>query len=74
MSGYAKRVFEDLKKRYPWETEFLQAADEVLSSLGLILDKKPKYESAGILERLVEPERTILWHIWNRSLVKWQQH
>ncbi len=63
MSGYAKRVFEDLKKRYPWETEFLQAADEVLSSLGLILDKKPKYESAGILERLVEPERTILFRV-----------
>ena len=63
MSGYAKRVFEDLKKRYPWETEFLQAADEVLSSLGLILDKKPKYESAGILERLVEPERIILFRV-----------
>ena len=63
MSVYAKRVFEDLKKRYPWETEFLQAADEVLSSLSLYLDREPKYENAAILERLVEPERIILFRV-----------
>lgn len=63
MSGYAKRVFEDLKRRYPWETEFLQAADEVLESLNLYLDKEPKFEQAGILERIVEPERIILFRV-----------
>ncbi|MFO8062288.1 MAG: NADP-specific glutamate dehydrogenase [bacterium] len=63
MSGYGKQVFEDLKKRYPWETEFLQAADEVLSSLELILEQEPQYREAGILERIVEPERVIMFRV-----------
>ncbi|MDY6787214.1 MAG: NADP-specific glutamate dehydrogenase [candidate division WOR-3 bacterium] len=63
MSGYGKQVFEDLKKRYPWETEFLQAADEVLSSLELILEQEPQYREAGILERIVEPERIIMFRV-----------
>ena len=63
MSDYAKQVFEDLQKRYPWEKEFLQAADEVLQSLSLIVEKEPKYKEANILERIVEPERVILFRV-----------
>lgn len=61
--GYAHRILEDLKARYPWETEFLQAATEILESLAVVVDKDPKYEQAAILERLVEPERIICFRV-----------
>ncbi len=63
MNDYAKQVFEGLQKRYPWEKEFLQAAEEVLESLSLIIEKEPKYKEAGILERIVEPERIIMFRV-----------
>jgi glutamate dehydrogenase (NADP+) len=61
--GYAERVLSDLKSRYPWEKEFLQAATEILESLALVVDKDPKFEKYSILERMVEPERTILFRV-----------
>lgn len=63
MSGYAMSVYEGLKKKYPWETEFLQAAKEVLESLEPVMAKYPKYKDAAILERITEPERTILFRV-----------
>lgn len=63
MSGYAKRVLEGLAKRNGQETEFLQAATEVLTSLEAVIDLHPEYEKAGLLERLVEPERAILFRV-----------
>ncbi|HSW60515.1 MAG TPA: NADP-specific glutamate dehydrogenase [bacterium] len=54
---------KDLKTRYPWETEFLQAAEEILESLGPVMDKEPKYQANKILERLVEPERVICFRV-----------
>jgi len=61
--GYAQRVLDELKARYPWEKEFLQAATEILESLALVVDKDPKYEKYAILERLVEPERIISFRV-----------
>jgi glutamate dehydrogenase (NADP+) len=63
MNSYAKKVLDGLKARYPWESEFLQAAQEVLETLGPILERNPKYEKAAILERIVEPERTIMFRV-----------
>ena len=63
MNNYTKKVLEDLKKRYPWEKEFLQAATEVLESLAIVIEREPKYEKANILERIVEPERTIMFRV-----------
>ena len=63
MNAYVTRVIEDLKKRYPWEKEFLQAAEEVLESLSPVMDKEPKYEKASILERIIDPERTIMFKV-----------
>ena len=63
MNSYANRVLEDLKDRYPWEKEFLQAVTEVMESLSYLLEKEPKYEKNAILERFVEPERTILFRV-----------
>ena len=44
MNRYVAKVLEDLQKKQPWEKEFLQAVEEVLSSLSLILEKDKKYE------------------------------
>ena len=60
---YAESVLEKLKSKYYWEKEFLQAADEVLLSLSPVLEKFPRYRKYAILERIVEPERTILFRV-----------
>lgn len=63
MNAYVSGVIDSLKQRYPWETEFIQAATEVLESLALIVDKDPKYQKNRILERIVEPERAIIFRV-----------
>ncbi len=63
MNRYATRVFEDLKRRCPWETEFLQAVSEVFESLSVVLDREPKFETTALLERLIEPERIITFRV-----------
>ncbi len=63
MNKYVASVLEELTKKQPWEKEFLQAADEVLSSLSLVLDSDPVYQKQKILERMVVPERTILFQV-----------
>jgi glutamate dehydrogenase (NADP+) len=62
-SVYAEKVFEIVQKRNAGETEFLQAVKEVLDSLGPVLEKNKKYEDACILERIVEPERQIMFRV-----------
>ena len=63
MGGYVDEVIETITKRYPWEVEFLQAAREVLGSLDIVVEREPKYRNAAILERIVEPERTIIFRV-----------
>ncbi len=63
MSNYVTRVLEELKAKNPNEPEFHQAATEILSSLEVVFDKHPEYEKEGLLERFVEPERTILFRV-----------
>jgi glutamate dehydrogenase (NADP+) len=63
MGSYVDEVLESLTKRYPWEREFLQAAREVLGSLDMVVERDPKYRRAAILERLVEPERTVMFRV-----------
>lgn len=60
---YSERVLNDLKIKNPDQPEFIQAATEVLESLAPVVDNDPKYEKAGLLERLVEPERQIMFRI-----------
>lgn len=60
---YSQRIFDDLKKKNPDQPEFIQAAQEVLEALAPVVDTDPKYEKAGLLERLVEPERQIMFRI-----------
>ncbi len=63
MNKYVAKVLEDLNAKQPWEKEFLQAAEEVLSSLETVLDSNPIYEKNKILERMVVPERVILFQV-----------
>ena len=63
MNSYVTQVLNQLHETYPWEKEFLQAADEVLESLSLLMDREPRYEQARILERLVEPERVVSFKV-----------
>lgn len=60
---YVDNLMEDLKKDNPGESEFLAAAEEVLYSLVPVLEKNPKYIEEGILERIVEPERVIMFRV-----------
>jgi len=56
-------VYEQVLKRNPGEPEFHQAVKEVLDSLGVVLDRNPQYVRTRILERLVEPERQIIFRV-----------
>ena len=61
--SYIDLVLEKLVEKNPAEFEFHQAATEVLNSLRPVIDANPGYEKAGLLERLVEPERAIMFRI-----------
>jgi glutamate dehydrogenase (NADP+) len=56
-------VYELVLKRNPGENEFHQAVKEVLDSLGPVLDENPQYIDACILERIVEPERVLMFRV-----------
>ena len=60
---YLQRVYDDLAKRNPEQKEFLQAVEEVLESLEPVVAAHPEYEKAGLIERLVEPERIIMFRV-----------
>ncbi len=62
-NAYLKRVYNDLATRCANEKEFLQAVEEVFESLEPVVKKHPEYEANGIMERLVEPERVILFRV-----------
>ena len=62
-SDYVQNVYKRLVEKYPWEKEFLQVAQEVLTSLGTFVEREPRYREYQILERLVEPERVIIFRI-----------
>ena len=60
---YVKNVYADLVKKNEGQKEFLQAAQEILESLELIVEKRPEIEQEHILERFVEPERLIQFRV-----------
>ena len=63
MSKYVDSVMAGLKARNANEPEFLQAAEEVLSTLDPVLKANPQYEQNAILERIVEPERVVMFRV-----------
>ena len=63
MHPYVTSLMQDVKAKNPAEPEFHQAVQEVSESLVPVLDKHPEYRTAKILERIVEPERVILFRV-----------
>ena len=63
MSNNVKSILNDLEARNSGEPEFLQAVREVLTSLEPVVERYPKYQEMKVLERLVEPERVIMFRV-----------
>lgn len=63
MSEYTENILNNVKAQNPSEPEFHQAVEEMLGSLEVVLDRHPEYKHAKILERMVEPERSISFRV-----------
>lgn len=62
-NAYVKRVFDQVQKKNANEPEFLQAVQEVLESLEPVVEAMPELEKNAVLERMVEPERVIMFRV-----------
>jgi glutamate dehydrogenase (NADP+) len=62
-TAYIDQVIDTVKKRNAGEPEFLQAVNEVLRSITPVIERHPEYQDARILERIVEPERVVMFRI-----------
>ncbi|HEX9801227.1 MAG TPA: NADP-specific glutamate dehydrogenase [Thermoanaerobaculia bacterium] len=62
-SEYVRALMNEVKAKNPAEPEFHQAVEEVVDSLALVLDRHAEYRHAKILERVIEPERVILFRV-----------
>ncbi len=63
IKSYIDRVMKSTIESTPGQTEFYQAVEEVLNSLEPLLKAEPKYDEYNILERIVIPEREILFRV-----------
>src|SRR5204862_6508319 len=63
MENYVSNLMAEVKAKNPGESEFHQAVQEVAESLTLVLDRDPRYRKAKILERIIEPERVIMFRV-----------
>jgi glutamate dehydrogenase (NADP+) len=63
MPNYETSLLQAVKAKNPHEPEFHQAVEEVIESLTLVLERHPEYRAARILERIVEPERVIMFRV-----------
>ncbi len=58
-----KQILEDLERRNPGEVEYLQAVREVLETIEEVVNENPQFEKAGIIERIIEPDRTLIFKV-----------
>ncbi len=63
MNAYMQRVIDQVKARNAGEPEFIQTVEEVFKSIEVVVDKHPEYEKMGLLERMTEPERQIIFRV-----------
>jgi glutamate dehydrogenase (NADP+) len=63
MSEYVKSLMAEVKARHAAQPEFHQAVEEVAESIDIVLDRHPEYRSSKILERIIEPERVIIFRV-----------
>lgn len=62
-NSYLKSVYDGLVQRNPEQKEFLQAVEEVLESLQPVVEARPELQANGVIERIVEPERIIMFRV-----------
>lgn len=60
---YTERIIEMVREKNPEQPEFIQAVTEVMQSLEPVVEAHPEYEKAGLLERIVEPERVVIFRV-----------
>lgn len=58
-----ERIMHNLEKKHPGESEYLQAVREVLESIVEVVNENPHFESAGIIERIIEPDRIFVFKV-----------
>jgi glutamate dehydrogenase (NADP+) len=63
MNDYVSKLMSDVKAKNPAEPEFHQAVQEAAESLSIVLDRHPEYKKAKILERIIEPERVLMFRV-----------
>ena len=63
MNAYVERVIEETCRKNSDQPEFLQSVTEVLTTIAPVVDKHPEYEANALLERLVEPERQVMFRV-----------
>src|SRR5712671_3135194 len=63
MESYVSNLMAEVKAKNPNEVEFHQAVQEVVESLTLVMDRNPRYRKAKVLERIIEPERVIMFRV-----------
>jgi glutamate dehydrogenase (NADP+) len=63
MSEYVSRLMSEVEAKNPGEVEFYQAVREVAESLDLVFERSPKYREAKVFERMIEPERVIMFRV-----------
>ncbi|MGB4984251.1 MAG: NADP-specific glutamate dehydrogenase [Erysipelotrichaceae bacterium] len=73
INSYVEKTIANLSARYPEQREFIQAVSEVLTSVSMVFDLHPEYETYSILERITEPERAISFKVvWKDDMGKIQ--
>ena len=63
MGAFVNSIMAEVKAKNPAQPEFHQAVQEVAESLELVFEKHPEYRAARILERIIEPERVIMFRV-----------
>jgi glutamate dehydrogenase (NADP+) len=75
MSDYVASLMTEVRAKNPAEPEFHQAVQEVADSLALVLDRHPEYRAAKVFERIIEPERVVMFRVpWMDDQGKVQIH
>ena len=62
-NSYLQEVYADVVRKDPDQKEFLQAVREVLESLQPVVEQRPELVKSGVIQRIVEPERSLLFRI-----------
>ena len=63
MNEYLKKVLNGVREKNLYEPEYLQAVEEVLTSIEPVINQHPEYEKIALLERMIEPDRIVIFRV-----------